>query len=177
MLDPGHVKVSKTLILRNYKLGGRTKFLSLNKDKWLTYKELHCFTRKAKTKFFGVEWTTIWHKSHIFWWSRAKLYRHGEILDGSRGEGKVELSMERGYYEQIHRSSHNLLMVGIISKEQMREGTLTEAEDRWWGEAEMYLGSKFGVPLLHYLIFAVWMREAERGDLKIFLWFLIWAGV
>lgn len=27
MLDPGHIKVSKILILRNYKLGGRTKFL------------------------------------------------------------------------------------------------------------------------------------------------------
>ena len=59
------------------------------------------------------------------------MYRNGEILDGSRGEGKVELSTEREYYEQIHRSSHNLLMVGIISNEQMREGKLTEAEDRW----------------------------------------------
>ena len=86
-------------------------------------------------------------------------------MDGSRGEGKVELSTERGYYEQIHRSSHNLLMVGIISNEQMREGKLTEDEYRWWGEAEMYLGSTFSVPLLHYLIFAVWMRQAERGEI------------
>ena len=36
MLDPGHIRVSKTLILRSYKLGGRTKFLSLNMDKQLT---------------------------------------------------------------------------------------------------------------------------------------------
>lgn len=86
-------------------------------------------------------------------------------MDGSRGEGKVELSSERGYYEQIHRTSHNLLMVGIISNEQVREGKLTEAEDRWWVEAEMYLGSKFSVLVLHYLIFAVWMREAERGGI------------
>ena len=93
------------------------------------------------------------------------MYRNREILDGSRGEGKVELSSEREYYEQIHRISHNLLMVGIISNEQMQEGKLTEAEDRWWGEAEMYFGSKFSVLVLRYLIFAVWMREAERGEI------------
>lgn len=72
MLDPGHIKVSKILILRNYKLGGRTKFLSLNTDKRLTYKELHCFTRKAKTKF--LEWNELqYDTNHIYLVKQSKI--------------------------------------------------------------------------------------------------------